>query len=64
MEAMALAKPVRPQKITFADMRAHGVRGWLIYCADYWCSHSSAPQTTATFLAQANNLLAHDNKPS
>jgi hypothetical protein len=33
---------IRPQKITFADMRAQGVRGLLIYCADYKCSHSIA----------------------
>jgi hypothetical protein len=32
----------RPQKITFAEMRASGVRGILIYCADYRCSHSTA----------------------
>jgi hypothetical protein len=32
----------RPEKITFADMRAAGVRGVLIYCADYRCSHSTA----------------------
>jgi hypothetical protein len=30
----------RPQKITFAEMRASGVRGLLIFCADYHCSHS------------------------
>jgi hypothetical protein len=27
------------QKITFGDMRSSGVRGLLIYCADYRCSH-------------------------
>ena len=32
----------RPQKITFGDMRDTGVRGVLIYCADYKCSHSIA----------------------
>jgi hypothetical protein len=32
----------RPIKITFGDMREHGVRGPLIYCADYRCSHSIA----------------------
>jgi hypothetical protein len=31
-----------PTKITFADMRDMGVRGLLIYCADYKCSHSIA----------------------
>jgi hypothetical protein len=30
----------RPQKITFREMRASGVRGVLIYCADHKCSHS------------------------
>ena len=29
----------RPQKITFGDMRDMGVRGLLIYCSDYKCSH-------------------------
>jgi hypothetical protein len=28
-----------PQKITFAEMRDMGVRGLLIYCSDYKCSH-------------------------
>jgi hypothetical protein len=32
----------RPTKIAFADMREMGVRGLLIYCADYRCSHSIA----------------------
>ena len=32
----------RPQKITFGDMRAAGVRGLLIYCSDYKCSHCTA----------------------
>ena len=33
---------MRPQKITFGDMREMGVRGVLIYCADYHCSQSVA----------------------
>jgi hypothetical protein len=32
----------RPQKITLTEMRSSGVRGLLIYCADYHCSHSIA----------------------
>jgi len=32
----------RPQKITLGEMRSSGVRGVLIYCADYHCSHSIA----------------------
>jgi len=30
------------QKITFGEMRASGVRGILIYCSDYQCSHGTA----------------------
>jgi hypothetical protein len=29
----------RPQKITLGEMRASGVRGVLIYCSDFQCSH-------------------------
>ena len=36
---MIRAMPDRPTKITFAEMRDMGVRGILIYCADYRCSH-------------------------
>jgi hypothetical protein len=32
----------RPTKISFGDMRDMGVRGILVYCADYHCSHSTA----------------------
>jgi hypothetical protein len=32
----------RPQKITFAEMRSSGVRGILVYCGDYKCSHHIA----------------------
>ena len=32
----------RQTKITFGEMRASGVRGVLIYCSDYRCSHSMA----------------------
>jgi hypothetical protein len=30
----------RPQEITLAEMRSSGVRGVLIHCSDYRCSHS------------------------
>ena len=30
------------QKITFGEMRAAGVRGLLVYCSDYKCSHGTA----------------------
>jgi GT2 family glycosyltransferase len=29
----------RPQKITLAEMRSSGIRGLLVYCSDYRCSH-------------------------
>jgi hypothetical protein len=32
----------RPQKITLGEMREMGVRGLLVYCSDYHCSHSVA----------------------
>jgi len=32
----------RPTKISFGEMRDSSVRGLLIYCADYRCSHSIA----------------------
>jgi hypothetical protein len=34
--------PARPQKISLGEMRSSGVRGLLIYCSDYRCSHSIA----------------------
>jgi hypothetical protein len=38
-----MAIPERPnQKITFAEMRSAGVRGILVYCSDYRCSHHVA----------------------
>jgi hypothetical protein len=33
---------VRPQKITFGELRSADVRGILVYRADYHCSHSIA----------------------
>jgi hypothetical protein len=32
----------RPVKITFAERRDSGVRGILVYCRDYRCTHSTA----------------------
>ena len=37
-----LMHALAPQKITFAEMRASGVRGLLIYCSDFRCSHWTA----------------------
>lgn len=33
---------MRPQKITFGEMRAGGVTGIIVYCQDFRCSHSMA----------------------
>jgi hypothetical protein len=30
---------MRQQKITLGEMRESGVRGLLVYCSDYKCSH-------------------------
>ena len=30
----------RQQKITLGEMRSSGVRGLLVYCADYKCAHA------------------------
>ena len=38
----------RPPAITFAELRDMGVRGLLVYCADYHCSHSVAIGGEAT----------------
>ena len=35
-----MSATVRPQKITFAEMRESGVTAVLIYCSDFRCSHS------------------------
>ncbi|WGS23924.1 MULTISPECIES: hypothetical protein [unclassified Bradyrhizobium] len=32
----------RPQKITLGEMHTAGVRGVLVFCSDYACSHSIA----------------------
>ena len=32
----------REQKITLGEMRDMGVRGLLVYCSDFRCSHSVA----------------------
>jgi hypothetical protein len=36
-----MAALTSPQKITLAEMRAAGIRGLLVYCSDYHCSHST-----------------------
>ena len=37
-----MPEATRQQKITFGEMRDSGVRGVLVYCSDYRCSHSTA----------------------
>ena len=51
---------MRPQKITFGEMRDDmGVRGVLIYCADYHCSHCVAVNAGHW----ANDLRLSDIEP-
>jgi hypothetical protein len=45
----------RPQKTTLGEMRASGIHGLLIYCADYKWSHSIADQRD--FLSQSKSCL-------
>jgi hypothetical protein len=42
---LGMPELTREQKITFAEMRASGVRGLLIYCSDYRCRRPSAATT-------------------
>jgi len=37
-----MPEAVRQQKITFGEMRESGVRGVLVYCSNYRCSHLMA----------------------
>jgi hypothetical protein len=37
---------MRQRKITLGEMRESGVRGLLVYCADYKCSHSIKLEAT------------------
>ena len=39
-ESWGISDPA--QKITFAQMRAAGVRSVLVYCADFRCGHSTS----------------------
>jgi hypothetical protein len=41
-EPLVMPALSHPQKITFGEMRSTGVRGVLVYCSDYKCSHSIA----------------------
>jgi hypothetical protein len=51
------------QKITFAEMRASGIRGLLIYCSDYKCGHWTAMDHPATGrLADFPKFLAENHK--
>jgi hypothetical protein len=46
------------QKITFGEMRDMGVRGILIYCADYRCSHSIATSGIAGPMISDSQILS------
>jgi hypothetical protein len=65
----------RPQKITLGEMRDMGVRGLLVYCSDYRCSHSVAisadrwpdhlrlSDLEAMFVCQACGIKGADLRP-
>jgi hypothetical protein len=42
---------IAPQKITFGEMRASGVRDVLIYCRDHRCSHHVETNASRSYLA-------------
>ena len=50
----------RPQKITSGEMRESGVRGVLIYCSDYHCSH----HITASADQWPDHIRLSDFEPS
>ena len=49
----------KPQKIKFGEMRKSGVRGVLIYCSDYHCSH----HTTASADSWPDHIRLTDLEP-
>jgi hypothetical protein len=53
---------MREQKIALGQMRESGVRGLLVYCADYKCSHLAtlAPANVDRWL---NNVRLSDLEP-
>src|SRR3954464_13661335 len=67
---------VMPQKITFGEMREMGVRGLLVYCSDYHCSHWTAisgdqwpddvrlPEVEQRFPCQACGTKGADLRPN
>jgi hypothetical protein len=60
-----MSEPVRPQKITFADMRAQGVHGLLTYCADYRCStRSQSAATTGPMISGCPTLSRGSSEQS
>jgi hypothetical protein len=55
--------PDHPQKITFGEMRASGVRDVLVYCRDHRCSHDIAISADLwPLVAPKNKSLACSNK--
>jgi hypothetical protein len=58
-ESWAMPALTRQQKITFGEMRGSGVRGVLVYCSDYRCSHS----TTISADQWSNDVRLSDIEP-
>jgi hypothetical protein len=53
----------RPKKITFAELRAQGVRGLLDYCADYHCSHHIAITAIDGWMRWLDEMRLSDLEP-
>ena len=47
-----------PQKITFGEMRASGVRDVLIYCRDHRCSHHVEVSADRDYLIPTNTSMS------
>jgi len=54
-----MSAPTRPTKITFAEMRTAGVRGVLVYCSDYKCSHATAIAQTSGLIMSGSPIWKH-----
>ena len=54
LRAAEIVGDVRPsEKITFAEMHDSGVRGILVYCADYRCSQPFNQRNRETALGRS-----------
>jgi hypothetical protein len=54
----------RPQKITFAEMRNMGVRGILVYCADYIARIRSRSAATDGLMTSGCQIILPTQAPA